>query len=36
MVYPAIYEIWKWNFEMNKGHSPAGGWRPVDGERQTT
>jgi Cu(I)/Ag(I) efflux system membrane protein CusA/SilA len=18
MVYPAIYEIWKWNFEMNR------------------
>jgi Cu(I)/Ag(I) efflux system membrane protein CusA/SilA len=20
MVYPAIYEIWKWNFEMKKLH----------------
>jgi Cu(I)/Ag(I) efflux system membrane protein CusA/SilA len=24
MVYPAIYEIWKWNFEMKKGRAPAG------------
>ena len=26
MVYPAIYEIWKWNFEMKKG-LPAGSER---------
>ncbi|RPI29535.1 MAG: efflux RND transporter permease subunit [Acidobacteria bacterium] len=23
VVYPAIYEIWKWNFEMNKGNAAA-------------
>jgi Cu/Ag efflux pump CusA len=24
MVYPPIYEIWKWNFEMKKGRITAG------------
>jgi len=24
MVYPAIYEIWKWNFEMKRERIPAG------------
>ena len=33
LVYPAIYEIWKWNFELRRelpesgrGISPATGW----------
>ena len=25
MVYPAIYEIWKWNFEMKKQLIPRDG-----------
>jgi Cu(I)/Ag(I) efflux system membrane protein CusA/SilA len=25
MVYPAVYEIWKWNFEMKKQHIPMSG-----------
>ena len=23
VVYPAIYEIWKWHFEMKRGRSEA-------------
>ena len=24
MIYPAIYEIWKWNFEVKKQVAPVG------------
>ena len=23
VVYPAIYEIWKWHFELKRGHAEA-------------
>jgi Cu(I)/Ag(I) efflux system membrane protein CusA/SilA len=36
MVYPAIYEIWKWNFEMKKRRIPAGERCPADGVGQAT
>ncbi len=36
MVYPAIYEIWKWNFEMKKGRIPAGERCPADEVGQAT
>jgi Cu(I)/Ag(I) efflux system membrane protein CusA/SilA len=29
LVYPAVYEIWKWNFELKRGACPvAGGTGP--------
>jgi Cu(I)/Ag(I) efflux system membrane protein CusA/SilA len=35
IVYPAIYEIWKWHFEMKKGQNvteaPAAAWMPEAG-----
>jgi Cu(I)/Ag(I) efflux system membrane protein CusA/SilA len=24
LVYPAIYEVWKWNAELKRGQAPAG------------
>ena len=32
MVYPAIYEIWKWNFEMKTRPIRTGGQCPAEGE----
>jgi len=36
MVYPAIYEIWKWNFEVKTTVIPSGGGVPADGMEQVT